>query len=483
MLHYILQSVAFQLLFLLVYELFLKKETFFTYNRIYLLLTPVIALLLPLLKIPMLQNAIPAESFVMLPEIFIGGNPEATTTAGAVSPASEVAQTINWWLLAYSAGSLFSLGIFFYKFRILKQLFAHKSVLQNREMKIVEVPDSKIACTFYTTIFLGTELSEKEREQILSHEVVHVRQRHTLDLLFFEFLKIIFWFNPLIYIYQSRISACHEYLADAGVVKNVKKQDYFQQLLNSAFNTENISFINQFFNHSIIKKRIVMLQKSRSKTVSKFKFLIILPLMMAMLTYVACSDEPAVPQAEQEVTAQEKLEQIKAIVNDGSEISPEDSEEIKEILNTISLEEMKAFKSNDKEKVQVQRLKDAVSGTGDVPFAVIEEVPVFPGCEDLNSNEDRKKCMTEKVTEFVNSNFNTSLGKQLGLEGVNRIYVQFKIGKDGAVEVLGARAPHPALQEEAERVVNLLPQMTPGKQKGQEVGVLYTLPITFKVGE
>lgn len=222
-----------------------------------------------------------------------------------------------------------------------------------------------------------------------------------------------------------------------------------------------------------------MLQKNKSKSTSKFKFLIILPLMLAMLTYVSCSEDPVVPQEEQEATAQEKLEQIKAIVNDGTAITAEDKEKIEQILYTISNEELGEIN----EKVQVQKLKEATSGVGDVPFTVIEEVPVFPGCEDFESNEDRKRCMSEKVTDFVSENFNTSLGKQLGLEGINRVYVQFKIAKDGTVEVLGARAPHPALQEEAERVINLLPAMVPGKQKGKKVGVLYTLPITFNVGD
>ncbi|MFD2517022.1 M56 family metallopeptidase [Salinimicrobium flavum] len=482
MLHYILQIIAFQLAFLLVYELLLKKETFFSYNRAYLLITPVLAMVLPLLKLEFLQQAIPAEGLVMLPEVFIGGGSEVQNSITSNSIAPEAAQSINWWLLAYAGGFLFSLGFFFNKFRNLRQLFAHKPVFINAEMKIVEVPGSKLACTFYNTIFLGTDLSEKEREQILSHELVHVKQKHTLDLLFFEVLRIVFWFNPLIYIYQSRISACHEFLADAGVVKNVEKRTYFEQLLNTAFNTEDISFINQFFNHSIIKKRIVMLQKTKSGNLSKIKFLIILPLMLAMLTYVSCSEEPATTQEEQEATAQEKLEQIKAIIEDGTPISGEDNEKIKEILSTISSEDMEES-LNESDKVRTQKLKNATSGMGDVPFAVIEEVPVFPGCESMDSNEGRKQCMTEKITEIVSQNFDTSLGKQLGLTGINRVYVQFKINKEGVVEVMGVRATHPELEEEARRVVNLIPDMTPGKHNGNEVGVLYTIPITFRVGE
>ncbi len=436
--HYLIQIIVFQLLFLLVYELFLKKETFFTYNRAYLLITPVIAILLPLLKIPFLQSAIPAETLTILPEVLIGGSGEVQSGLTSSSVAPEADQNINSWLLAYSAGFLFNLGVFFHKFRILKQLFSHEPILNTGEMKIIEVPGSTIACTFYNTVFLGTELSEKEREQILSHELVHVRQRHTLDLLFFEFLKLVFWFNPLIYIYQARISTLHEFLADAGVVKNVEKQDYFQQLLNTAFNTRDISFINQFFNHSIIKKRIVMLQKSRSKTASKFKFLIILPLMLAMLTYVACSSGKSVssPEAPPAPPA--------APVND---VSVTEDENLP------------------------------------IPFAVVEQVPVFPGCEDLATNKEQKECMSRKITEFVNINFNTGLGKELGITGLNRIYVMFKVSKDGEVTSVKSRAPHPDLGAEAERVVNILPDMAPAVHDGEEVAILYSLPIVFNVPE
>lgn len=441
MLTYILQTIAFQLIFLVAYELFLKKETFFTYNRAYLLLTPLISLLLPLLKIPALQTAVPAETFVMLPEILIGTNPAPATLNSSGEMTAQVTPAVNWWLLIYAGGFLFSLGFFFNKFRILRQLFAHKPVLKNAEMKIVEVPNSRIACTFYNTVFLGNKLTEKEREQILSHELVHVRQKHTLDLLLFEVLRIIFWFNPLIYIYQSRISALHEFLADAGVVKNVKKQDYFQQLLNSAFNTEDISFINQFFNHSIIKKRIVMLQKNKSKSISKFKYLILIPLLGTMLTYVSCSSTKGTMNSEAETEASQP--------------------------STVSV-----TKEEEKEDLGM-----------DIPFAVVDQVPVYPGCEHLETNQEKKECISQNINQFVNRNFNTSLGKELGLTGVNRVYVRFKVDATGDVVDIESRAPHPLLAEEAKRVISLLPAMEPAIHEGKRAAVLYSLPITFMVPE
>lgn len=117
----------------------------------------------------------------------------------------------------------------------------------------------------------------------------------------------------------------------------------------------------------------------------------------------------------------------------------------------------------------------------DVPFAVIENVPIYPGCEDQRTNAERKDCMSKKVEKFVISRFDTSLAGELGLEGRQRISVQFKIDRNGDVVGVRARAPHPKLEEEAVKVVSGLPKMIPGEQRGKPVGVLYALPIIFQV--
>jgi protein TonB len=116
-----------------------------------------------------------------------------------------------------------------------------------------------------------------------------------------------------------------------------------------------------------------------------------------------------------------------------------------------------------------------------VPFAVIENVPVYPGCEDEPNNEAKKKCMSAMVKEFIQANFNTALAADLGLEGTQKIFVTFKIDKTGKVADIRSRAPHPKLEEEAAKVVKSLPRMIPGKQRGSPVGVLYALPIMFQV--
>ena len=116
-----------------------------------------------------------------------------------------------------------------------------------------------------------------------------------------------------------------------------------------------------------------------------------------------------------------------------------------------------------------------------VPFILIEDVPIFPGCENLSNNEERKDCMSEKITKFINREFNSELGGQLGLTGINKINVMFKIDTKGDIIEVESRAPHPKLEQEAERVIQALPKMKPGKQRGNPVIVQYSIPIIFKV--
>ena len=118
----------------------------------------------------------------------------------------------------------------------------------------------------------------------------------------------------------------------------------------------------------------------------------------------------------------------------------------------------------------------------DIPFAIIEEAPVYPGCK--GSKEELKQCLQDKINKHVFKYFKTELAQELGLSlGKKKVYVQFKIDKTGKIVNVRARGPHARLEKEAIRVVNLLPKMTPGRQRTKPVGVSYTLPITLQVLE
>ena len=152
----------------------------------------------------------------------------------------------------------------------------------------------------------------------------------------------------------------------------------------------------------------------------------------------------------------------------------EDEEEVEETV-------IESTETDQEEEMEIEDLDiEEVEEDIEVPFSVIENVPIFPGC-DKGNNAQRRKCMSQKITKFVQRKFNTDLAGDLGLSGRQRISVIFKIDQNGDVVGVRARAPHPRLVKEATRVVNLLPKMKPGKQRGKAVVVPYSLPIIFQV--
>jgi protein TonB len=153
----------------------------------------------------------------------------------------------------------------------------------------------------------------------------------------------------------------------------------------------------------------------------------------------------------------------------------EDEEEVEEtVIESTETDQ-------EEEIVEVEEVDvDEVEEDVEVPFSVIENVPEFPGCEK-GSNAEKRKCMSKKIEKFVRRKFNSDLAGDLGLSGKQRISVIFKIDKNGNVTGVRSRAPHPRLEKEAARVINMLPKMKPSRQRGKSVVVQYSLPITFLV--
>lgn len=161
-------------------------------------------------------------------------------------------------------------------------------------------------------------------------------------------------------------------------------------------------------------------------------------------------------------------------------IKVEDQEDVVEtVIESTETDENEAIIVDvDKDINSVDEDEEIVE---DVPFLIIEKVPIFPGC--TGGNNELRACFSEKVSKFVSKKFNSELASDLGLSqgSIQKIFVVFKIDKNGDVADIKARAPHKMLQEEVIRVVKLLPKMTPGKQRGKAVGVKYGLPIVFRV--
>jgi periplasmic protein TonB len=154
----------------------------------------------------------------------------------------------------------------------------------------------------------------------------------------------------------------------------------------------------------------------------------------------------------------------------------EDEEEIEEtVIESTETDDNEEIV--EPEEVEVVEVEEDV----EVPFSIIENVAVFPGCERKKNNADRKKCMSEKISKFINKKFNTDLAADLGLTGRQKIFVGFKVDKKGNVVNVNARAPHPELKKEMIRVIKTLPKMQPGKQRGKPVKMPFSIPVIFAV--
>ncbi|WP_242131372.1 energy transducer TonB [Aestuariivivens marinum] len=533
MAHYIIETIAFQVFFLLIYDLFLKGETFFNWNRFYLIVTALLSVILPVVEVERFKKIMPQEYMFSLPEIILG-----QSTSNIVNPIELDAVVIqnneymSFWEIVFYAGMGLAALVFLIKVIRILLLILKNSKVNFGRLTLVKLLNSSAAFSFFRYVFLGELLKEDEKQSILKHEVVHVKQMHSLDLLFFELFRILFWFNPLVYIYQNRVTALHEFIADAEAVKHESKSKYYQNLLAQVFETKKISFINPFFQQSLIKKRIVMLQKSKSKQINLLKYALLIPMVVGMLVYTSAEAQEtkienqdlsqysySLKKGEELIGEKKKIHEkyeaflkannkdyvswthidrknntINYSVHHVNEKVPEgfSKSEVGSLDGTsyvayfnwgtppppsstpLSEEEKK------KREEELSLLKEKYKDSSVVPFSVIDQVPVFPGCENL-SKEDQKACISNSIAKHVNRNFNTGIASQLGLVGRQRINVIFKIDTEGHVTGIRSRAPHPKLEEEAIRVIKTLPQMTPGKQKGKAVIVPYSLPIIFQV--
>ena len=302
---YIIQTIAFQLLFLVIYDFFLKKETFFNWNRVYLLLTPLLSIILPFVELESFKTTVPQNYMFLLPEIVLTAK---DNSVNVVETSLIPTLSILEWI--FIIGSVISLLWFLYKLLQIQHLKKEGKTRYFEGYNRIEVAKEDAAFSFFKDIFIGKSLLQKEHKHIIEHELVHIKEKHSLDLIFFEILRIVFWFNPLIYIYQARITELHEFIADAKTVKNNKKEHY-QLLLEEVFKTDRISFINHFFNQSLIKKRIVMLQKSKSKKVWQLKYLVLIPMVLSMLFYTSCEKEESII-TEKQMSIEEQVRELEA---------------------------------------------------------------------------------------------------------------------------------------------------------------------------
>jgi TonB family protein len=279
---YLLEANLFLIGFYLAYRLLFRNETFFNTNRVYLLCALIAAPLLPLIEFQSVAIAVISEP-VLLPEVSIDGSNAAAATSGIS------AITILFW--AYMA------GIAFFAIRfvmgIVKITRLMNGVKRESENGYAVVPLAENQPTFSFFKWLFCDPKSRNEQAILEHEMVHIRQWHSADVVLAEIVGIIFWYNPILIFYKRSIKEVHEFIADEAVIHNHDKSDYSELLFSHTFGVSPATISSSFFNRSLLKRRIIMMNRNKSVKRAGLKYLMIMPVAGMLLFFAACTKEEA----------------------------------------------------------------------------------------------------------------------------------------------------------------------------------------------
>ena len=292
--YYILESLICLLLFLTVYRLMIAKLTHFSWMRIYLLISVILSLILPLVIIPIQWNSSIHTATLFNYSSFLTGNKSAGYYEGqSLSKDSRnniSAILLQGMIILLTAVYIFVLLHKAYNFarnlRSIQKCIKQNSKVREGRFWLVDLNEKVPPFSFFNYIFITNsyqELSADELQRIKDHEKVHSQQLHSLDVLFIEFISIIYWFNPLLIYLKKSIQEIHEYIVDEKIVEKGKgKKDYAELLLKLASEVKGFN-LSAGFSGSQIKRRIVMIGRQRSLPGQKLLFIILVPLTILLM--------------------------------------------------------------------------------------------------------------------------------------------------------------------------------------------------------
>ncbi len=281
MLNYVLEVNICWLGFYLLYSLVLSRETFFEYNRWYLLAGLVGGLLIPLVEYQII-----VEQIIEIPSVSLDLEELAGMTATAVvaEEASFRDRLIQGLFVTYLLGVAvlairFTMGLL----RI-AWLYWRGTKMERPGYALVKTPSVHPPFSFFHWLFQSQRipLNEADEEKIITHEIEHIRQWHSLDVLLVELIGIVLWFSPLVWLYRRSLRMIHEYQADEAVLQTTKRKSYGHLLIRQSMSGPPIAIANHFI-HSQLKKRLTMMTKKKSTQRSLMKYTFILPVLALML--------------------------------------------------------------------------------------------------------------------------------------------------------------------------------------------------------
>lgn len=519
---YIVQSSISLIIFYVFYELLFKREAYLGFNRYYLLLAIFISSALPLIEFNFYQIfsvgsdgallAAPVYSIVeySLAEVTIYSNGIQSTNSVFSGGSLSLLQII---ILIYFTGVVIKATHFAWRLFQLLRIFRQSKVHELDGLYFIFTEPGTPVFSFFNYVFIDKEMynSYDEIEKIIEHEKIHVRQKHSVDLIIAEILTIIQWFNPLAYMLKKTLKENHEFIADNDVLSTFPDAMAYRKLLieNSSIIKTNILTHN--FSYSLLKRRLFMIRKTKNPQLFSLKLVwVVLALNMV---FFACSGPM---QKDDSLSEIEFYENSATIIHQDS-ISlqtltyPDDGY----VVFLVSLGKERAaqldlfdendmliksyfggnwgpgtygatWRPNDGEAIPVgnysyRLIADDMEITGTFSyktnnvveaeiFTVVEQMPEYPG---------GMKALVTYLSENIQY---PQEAKDKGIQG--RVFINFVLDTDGSVtNAKLLRGIGGGCDEEAIRVVSAMPNWKPGMQRDTPVRVSYNLPIKFALSE
>lgn len=436
MLTYLLEVTVCWTVCYLLYYLLLSRETFFWLNRWYLMFTLLLGMVIPLIEFSGVEEQAVVQQMMWYMEpitvsISQAGNTlDEIVVIGTTQEATflSIDEIVKW---IYLAGALVAFILLLAGLRKIILLKKRSNVEIKEDHQFILTDIFHLPFSFFDNLFWSKkiEFSPADRKAILNHELAHIKQHHSLDLMIVEVVGILFWFHPLVYCYKKSIRNVHEYLADSAAMTTTRRKQYGQLLVRQVQPDTQPSLANHFI-HSQLKKRIIMITKNKSRNAKLLKYALALPALAILFM-------------------------------------------------AFSYSSLYSNKNTTDTNIENNVLTDPSDTT---IFQVVEEMPYYKGCEDQELIKvELIKCAQEKMLEHVYKNIRyPKIAREAGVEGM--VVIRFIVDKNGKVKKpeivrnIGA-----GCGEEALKVVSSLGDWNPGKQRGKKVSVYYNLPVKFKL--
>ncbi|WP_316804544.1 TonB family protein [Pedobacter nototheniae] len=456
--HYLLQVNLYLIVFFGCYKLLLDKETYFTLNRIYLVGAGVLSLCIPFIRLEWLTEQKAAQS------VYASVNWESVLQQATI--VTENKTGFNWGnLLVY----IYCAGIVFFLGRLIYNLFTVK--------KLIKTAKAGSAFSFFSKKIIDTELPETDIINI--HEEAHIKQWHTLDILFFEIIGIITWLNPVIYLYKKAIKNIHEFLADEKAAEfQGDKAEYAMLILTKSFGISPNALANGFFDKSLIKKRIYMLHKEPSKKTAVFKYGIFIPLFAILIVFSSATirkNEKLISIAEQ-IPLDKPIEVVQAIVTEPNPSTqaaakiPQENSKNKKLLKETLTGQKNIIKSATAKLPEPLTIEQPVKQKEDkvFDFVSLDKAPNFPGG-------------ISKFYEYLSKSIKyPKAAQENNIQG--KVFVSFIVEPDGSLSNVDiTRGLGGGLDEEALRVIEKSPKWLPGYVAGNAVRVKFNINVNFSL--